>query len=320
MSAEKKRTPDLIAIYRRHENKIRKKAKEISAPTDIYSIGELDGDLQKIVSGQERSSMLSVVAGSCLSAYKLYYRYSLLQNRPDPWPYLAMAGIGILLEFLCEITRNNYDRDDGAVCFGLAQGMAYLALTDRQKELRLFFDVFREYRNSPITQHFKKTDGPVFTFLFFLLAQWYSVDIDRSDSIFADPACMPESLTALAEWRTTDLQRVDAIVSGLADLHIRCSQRNTVPKCYLEPDFEGTAGDASFPYEILTWLRIREWAGLENPRHFTHPVMQGPQAVLPPRNLPRPEIPLLEEAMRKYHEDYPENNVLDRLLEIWDAS
>ncbi len=61
-----------------------------------------------------------------------------------------------------------------------------------------------------------------------------------------------------------------------------------------------------FPYEILCWLRLREWAGLENPASFDHPLMQQPLARLPQAvPLPIPETPLLDQVIAKFKQEYP---------------
>jgi hypothetical protein len=61
-----------------------------------------------------------------------------------------------------------------------------------------------------------------------------------------------------------------------------------------------------FPHEILTFLRLREWAGLPNPSSFEHPLMNQPLAKLPePVPLPQPETPLLDAVIAKFKLEYP---------------
>ncbi len=60
------------------------------------------------------------------------------------------------------------------------------------------------------------------------------------------------------------------------------------------------------PYEILCWLRLREWVGLANPETFDHPLMQQALAKLPtPVPLPTPETPLLDQVIAKFKQEYP---------------
>lgn len=69
----------------------------------------------------------------------------------------------------------------------------------------------------------------------------------------------------------------------MADFHLSqtlITERNDV----LEFDYEERM---LFPYEILAFLRIREWANLKNPITFDHPLMQHPLAKIPPTlNMP----------------------------------
>jgi len=69
---------------------------------------------------------------------------------------------------------------------------------------------------------------------------------------------------------------------------------------------DGKEDTMLFPYEILCWLRLREWAGLTNPETFDHPLMQQPLAKLPaPVPLPIPDTPLLDQVTAKFKQEYP---------------
>ena len=57
-----------------------------------------------------------------------------------------------------------------------------------------------------------------------------------------------------------------------------------------------------FPYEILAFLRIREWANLKNPVTFDHPLMQHPLAQLPPV-LNIPNIQLFKDVIDTFNKD-----------------
>ena len=61
-----------------------------------------------------------------------------------------------------------------------------------------------------------------------------------------------------------------------------------------------------FPYEILAFLRLREWQGLVNPEVFEHPLMQQPLTKLP-KDVPLavPETPLLDQVVVKFQQEYP---------------
>ena len=88
----------------------------------------------------------------------------------------------------------------------------------------------------------------------------------------------------------------------MADFHIQEAQ-NTAHDEVDEFDAEHVM---LFPYEILCWLRLREWAGLSNPEQFEHPLMQQPLAKLPaPVPLEIPDTPLLDQVVVKFKLEYP---------------
>ena len=119
---------------------------------------------------------------------------------------------------------------------------------------------------------------------------------------YSYPPDMSPYAQVLANWQTRDLGKVHDWVCAMADFHVQ-ETRNTAHDGIDEFDVE----DAMlFPYEILCWLRLREWAGLENPETFDHPLMQQPLAKLPsPVPLPIPETPLLDQVIEKFKQEYP---------------
>jgi len=64
-----------------------------------------------------------------------------------------------------------------------------------------------------------------------------------------------------------------------------------------------------FPYEILTWLKIRELKGLKNPTEFSHPFMNTPIAKMfldiKEPLLKRKELPFAKELLEKLKEKSP---------------
>ncbi len=74
----------------------------------------------------------------------------------------------------------------------------------------------------------------------------------------------------LKQWDTQDPTEIDRLVYLLAEHHLeqtRSAKSNTEYYPFENPD------NWLYPYEILSWLRIRELKGLENPKTFTHPLM-----------------------------------------------
>jgi hypothetical protein len=121
-------------------------------------------------------------------------------------------------------------------------------------------------------------------------------------SLYSYPPDMSPYDVALAEWDTTDLAKVHEWVCAMADFHVQ-ETRNTSHDNIDEFDAESVM---LFPYEILCWLRLREWQGLSNPATFDHPLMQSPLARLPtPVPLPVPATPLLDQVIEKFKQEFP---------------
>jgi len=143
---------------------------------------------------------------------------------------------------------------------------------------------------------------------------WFLIQLFRAGKgesfIDMTPYSHPENMApydqVLADWKTTDLVKVKQWVEDMAEHHLRetdDSDQDAVNE-FDDPRFK------LFPYEILAFLRIREWAGLENPASFDHPLMMNqPLAYLPPLAelpLPDPETPLLDRVLVRYKQEWPD--------------
>ncbi len=107
--------------------------------------------------------------------------------------------------------------------------------------------------------------------------------------------------TVVALVRSDDPDVVTRCVHQLADQHLK----ETQPTRYEDIcDFYGE-DVMLFPYEILCWLRLREWAGLANPVSFDHPLMQLPLARMPAKPLAQPDTPLLLSVVEKFRQEFP---------------
>lgn len=145
--------------------------------------------------------------------------------------------------------------------------------------------------------------GTLYRHFWFLLHLYASVQGKTIDtSLYSYPDDMSPYQAVLADWRTPDLDKVAQFVSAMADFHVQ-EARNTAHDEIAEfddPDY------MLFPHEILTFLRLREWAGLSNPDSFDHPLMQQPLAKLPaPVPLAQPDTPLLDQVIEKFKQEFP---------------
>jgi len=145
--------------------------------------------------------------------------------------------------------------------------------------------------------------GVLYRHFWFVLHLYEQISGDRFDiKNYSYPPDMSPYSEVLTDWKTTDLTKVHNWVCTLADFHVQ-ETRNMVHDQIEEFDGEDVM---IFPYEILCWLRLREWAGLANPDRFAHPLMQQPLAKLPsPVPLAVPEVPLLDQVIAKFRQEYP---------------
>ncbi len=120
-------------------------------------------------------------------------------------------------------------------------------------------------------------------------------------SLYSYPEDMSPYAAALQDWRTSDLNKVHDWVCAMADFHILQTR-------YADEEIHEFDNDDVnlLPYEILCWLRLREWAGLANPEAFDHPLMQQPLArLLTPVPLEVPATPLLDQVIARFREEFP---------------
>jgi hypothetical protein len=126
-------------------------------------------------------------------------------------------------------------------------------------------------------------------------------------ALYAYPESLAPYDTVLADWKTTDLSKVHQWVVDMAEHHVQMTD-DSDPDGKTEFDFDRAK---LFPYEILAFLRLREWSGLANPAEFAHPLMQQPLAYLPPDvPLVLPDTPLLNQVIARYRQEFPDLRVL----------
>ena len=147
--------------------------------------------------------------------------------------------------------------------------------------------------------------GEVYRHFWFLLHLYEKISGNCFDiKNYSYPPDMSPYAAVLDDWQTSDLTKVHDWVCVLADFHIQ-QTRNSSHDEIEEFDVEDTM---IFPFEILCWLRLREWAGLANPESFDHPLMQLPLARLPtPVPLAMPIEPLLDKVIARFRREYPKS-------------
>jgi hypothetical protein len=197
-----------------------------------------------------------------------------------------LIGKGLGAQFSCMMLP-----DTAAVSLGLC------LLAARRAEVRVLFHQLRAGLDTQLLD--LRNDGRPgagtiyrhFWFLMLLCAAAFKERIDLHN--YSTPTTMGPYADALASWDTENVGQVDDLVSALAEFHVQ-QARNRSANDIREFDREDRM---IFPYEILGWLRLREWAGRANPSAFSHPLMNQPLAWLPAEPVPAWTTPMLDQAL-----------------------
>jgi len=128
----------------------------------------------------------------------------------------------------------------------------------------------------------------------------------------------------LKEWDSSDLKNLELLVYKMCEYHL--TKNITTLKKHIELEDDGEAVEYVdvntfiIPYEILTWLKLREKAGLKNPKTFTHPLMNTPIAKMfldIKESLPKPtELPYTKKLLEKLKERCPDVEIPSWLEDI----
>jgi hypothetical protein len=74
----------------------------------------------------------------------------------------------------------------------------------------------------------------------------------------------------LDDWQYENTLEVDKMVSILCELHLGSKEYHPREFSY----FFDIEYSELLPYEVIIWLKVREYKGLKNPKNFSHPLMQ----------------------------------------------
>lgn len=98
----------------------------------------------------------------------------------------------------------------------------------------------------------------------------------------------------IAHWDTPDIKEVDKYVALLCDLLVMDNAKGEMRGD--QPYETVIVGAYLYPYPVLTWLKLRERYGLENPKEYSHELMQHPLATRFDHDLERPQdLPYVQE-------------------------
>lgn len=239
---------------------------------------------------------------SCLRHDHLVrFEHAALNEGTLRWELLALSSRYALANLLVEAIRAK----DFILLTKAALYMTLPVMAGWQEVNRVLFQVIRSGIDTPLLNLRGTNSSTQFYFLLLLAADFHGQPIEVARYRFPKPEDMTAYMAALQHWRSPDLDLVQRLVTDMADYHVTSGQGDFSP-------FGGHI-EYLFPYEILAFLRFRQWAGLPNPASFDHPLMNTPLAVLPPDPLPWPEIPLLDQVIAKFKTAYPEHHYFDQL-------
>ena len=148
----------------------------------------------------------------------------------------------------------------------------------------------------------------------FCLPSWFLLDLYckvYNRTYNKDNAEYPKDMTpynkVLEKWNTEDIQEVDQLVYLLSEYHLTQTKIAETDEEYFPFD---SSIDWLYPYEILTWLKLRELKGLKNPKKFSHPLMNTPIAKFflnleTPLEKPK-NLPYAKELLAKLKEKCPD--------------
>ena len=143
-----------------------------------------------------------------------------------------------------------------------------------------------------------ETEIPLKAPLWFLLS---ILSPESLDGIESETFKVPYA-QVLSSWNTPDSILTEQHLSLLCEAHVVAMTE--------EDGMFSHPLTALFPYEILVWLKLRERAGLKNPKSFTHPLMHTPIAKMfleIKEPLPKPtELPYAKALLEKLKEKCPE--------------
>ncbi|WP_428746077.1 hypothetical protein [Sulfurimonas sp.] len=141
-------------------------------------------------------------------------------------------------------------------------------------------------------------------FVIELFSLVFEVEINKKRALYPKDFSFYEKI--LEVWDSEDLVEIDKHVYNLCDLHLTKQGKDEEE----ELKFLEIPSLLLFPFEVLAWLRLREYKGFKNPREFTHPLMNEPiTKTLLELNEPLEEpneVPFLNEFLSYVYEHCPD--------------
>lgn len=261
-------------------------------------------DFQAYLDGKKKSSTMGLRADEFLTWHYNQYAHAVLNEARYPLDELALCARYARAAVGFEAARADAGRGGSILPDQAAFNFSLNVLAGGRHEAGMVGRMLYKGLDTALLdlRHTDQHEAGKFYRHFWFLMHLYCDATERplDTSLYSYPEDLSPYRAVLADWRTADVNQVQGFVSAMADFHV---QEASSPEEITELNHRY---QILFPHEILTFLRLREWAGLPNPESFEHPLMQQPLAKLPaPPSPAPPATPLLDHVIKKFQQEYP---------------
>ncbi|MNF57984.1 hypothetical protein D3C84_395260 [compost metagenome] len=276
----------------------------ISTPTpkELF-LDEPTSALIDYLNGQDISHTLGDQVENLATWYLIHYESTALNQT---FNFKELANASFYYGQMLEIKEALADSGKGGSILPAVTALSFslAAISGWKDECALRFSIIKKGLDTPLL-NLKSNEnhqtGTLFRHFWFLLELYAkSTNKNLDTSLYSYPAEFSPYQQVINNWNTEDQTFLQVLISSMADFHLshaKTPEHDDV----LEFDYEERM---LLPYEILAFLRIREWADLKNPSSFDHPLMQHPLAQLP-ATLVKPNSKLFNDVIDKFKKEFP---------------
>ena len=152
-------------------------------------------------------------------------------------------------------------------------------------------------------------DAVIAWFTLKLLSKVFNIEIDKRKPFYPSAEKFKHYKLLLEHWDIEDMIEMEKLVYLLCELHILADE-------YINDRFQNYVDEevaTLFPYQVIIWLKLREYKNLQNPKNFSHPLMNTPIVkkllkIDEPLPTPQPQEDLVV-FLNKLQEMCPDNDV-----------
>jgi len=261
----------------------------------------LDNCFYQIIENNDRIKALEYFKMSSYYAFEAIYINHMASK--CQWPYrLNYYPYSLVNTYLSQCLIAGYDKE-----FYYISKLFYIAINSKKLNREDYVN-----NHETIYLDFDTDRFDSIWFLYHLFSKIYNERIiEKSNDITGSPYRQ-----VIDNWDSDNMGEIEKYVYILSEYHLE--------KTGLKNEKEQLAYEFNnplywlFPYEILTWLKLRELKGIKNPKTFTHPLMNTPIAkiflnIKEPLSKPK-ELPFAKELLEKLKEKCPDMEVPEWLV------